>query len=363
MNSRVFSRKFVVGLLIYVVCFGVIAGVGLGVWWDFIENYELSRPKTTVKAYVDQLTPESIASGLEDFLSGLDSNVQSREESIQVLAETMMEPLTFAKMVTESTEDRYVYALLLNKQEIGQLAIQAQEAGKYGLRMWNVVEATYDLSCLIGEDVVVTVPEDFTVCVGKTELDSSYIMESGILYPVLEDFEGKFDLPAMVTYQVDGFLGNAETKILDRDGNVVQIAEDTNMNSFLPECSEQEMEEIDAFVPVFIEKYVNYSGGAKYSIEVNFKALTNLVVPDGELYEMFYSALRGLRFAASRSDTVQEITIHQYAALGNNRYLCDLTFDVLTVGRQGEEVHTENNMKLILLRTEKGLKAESLIRY
>ena len=53
---KIFSRKFVTGLLVYVVLFLIVLAVGLGIFWKFIASYEASRPKNTLKAYVSQLT-------------------------------------------------------------------------------------------------------------------------------------------------------------------------------------------------------------------------------------------------------------------------------------------------------------------
>jgi hypothetical protein len=54
--------------------------------------------------------------------------------------------------------------------------------------------------------------------------------------------------------------------------------------------------------------------------------------------------------------------VNQLADIGEGRYFCDVTYIVETVGREGA-VETTNNLKLIILETENGLKIEAMTRY
>lgn len=299
----------------------------------------------------------------EEFLATLDTNIQSLKESCAVISGALNEGFRTAKKSRESTDDRQVYALLSGNQEIGTLTIQAGEPGTYDFRIWEVCETVFDLSFLTADPVEVTVPETFQVTANGTVLDDSYITERDIPFEALEDFYKDYSLPAMVTYCVDSFLGDVALEILDSEGNPVSVTAEMNMNQFLPGCTDAEEQEIAAFIPVFLEKYVNFSGGAKNSIEINFKRLKQTLATDGELANLFYSALKGQRFTGSRKDTVEELVINQTAALENDRYFCDMSFRVKTIGRKYETVYTDNNMRLILVREESGLKVEAMTRY
>lgn len=362
-KNRLFSRKFCWGMAIYAVCFLLVTAIGLMIWWDFIDTYEQSRPKTAVNAFTGQLTAQAVCEGSEDFLSELDSRVQSREESCAVIDEALRDGFRSAKKSRESTDNRQVYALLSGDQEIGEFSITAGEAGKYGFRIWTFENASFDLSFLTGKTAEVTVPESFAVQVSGTVLDDSYIVARDLPYEALEEFYGKYDLPAMVTYSVDDYLGDIRLEILDESGNPVSVTEETDWDLFLPACTESEQAEIEGFVPEFLSRYVDFSGGARNSIEVNFKRLKQVSATDGELVDLFYSALKGLRFAASRRDTIEQIIINRTMPMEDDRYFCDVTFHVETVGRSYETVRTENNMKLILIREQDGLKTESFVRY
>ena len=54
--------------------------------------------------------------------------------------------------------------------------------------------------------------------------------------------------------------------------------------------------------------------------------------------------------------------MNQVSDMGGERFYCDLTYIVETVGREGA-VETTNNLKLIILETENGLKIEAMTRY
>lgn len=363
MKNKVFSRKFCLELLIYGAVFLLLTAIGLWIWWDFIDTYEQSRPKTAVNQYMQVLTAELVCEQSEEFLSQLDTNIQSPEESCSVISEALREDFRTAKKSRESTDSRQVYALLSGNQEFGTLTIQAGQPEKYNFRMWEVSEVSFDLSFLQGSPVEVTVPENFNVMVGEMVLDDAYIVQRDIPYGALEDFYESYSLPVMVTYRVDSFLGDINVETLDSTGKQVFITADTDMNQFLPACGGAEIQEICEFVPVFLEKYINFSGGAKNSLEVNFKQLKQTLATDGKLADLFYSALRGQRFTGSRSDTVEELSINQSAALESDRYFCDISFRVKTIGHSNETVYSDNNMRLILAREADGLKVEAMTRY
>ena len=92
-KAKVFSGKFLAGILIYAVVFLVVAGIGLGVFWKFIEAYEISRPKNTLKAYVEQLTAEQMCDASDELYATIDQHVQSREQFDRVIRDSVTEKL------------------------------------------------------------------------------------------------------------------------------------------------------------------------------------------------------------------------------------------------------------------------------
>lgn len=356
------SHRFLVGMVVYALVFLALTAMGLKFFWDFIAAYEQSRPKNSVVAYVEALTPEQMYAHSQESLSRIDHHIQSEEECVRIVADSLTEEITYAKKAGECTDTRQVYVLRCGQQVIGEFAITPEETDKYGFAHWEVTEQHFDFSYLEGQAVSVTVPQEYTVRAGGSVLDESYITESGIRYPLLEEFYDDYELPTMVTYTADHFLGTVSMEVTDPEGNPVEIGEDTDMDALLDNCTEAERQELEAIVKGFLEKYVKFSGSASRAVSINFKELKAYLVPDGTLSQRLWSAADGLKWAQSNGDTIASITLHHFVRLEEGRYLCDATYLVDTIGRKGT-VQTTNNIKLIIVQTEVGLRVESMTSY
>ena len=355
-------KRFVIGMVIYAVVFLMIAGAGLAIFWNFIDAYEQSRPMNAVKAYVASVTDQDLIDGSAELLNQLDTRIQTREEACDVIRSSITEDYTYAKKSRESTEDHQVYVLSSGKQLIGQFAITAGKADRYGFREWTVSEASFDFSHLLSESVSMTVPEEYSVQVNGNVLDESYITASGIEYTALEEFYDDYDLPTMVTYTAGNFLGNVQMEALDASGNVVAITEDTDMNSLLPSCEQKVADELTTFTKSFLNAYVVFTSSSTGSISYNYVQVMRHLVPEGELAKRLLTAIDGLRYAQSWSDTIQDIQINQLLDLGDGRYLCDVTYIIESYVKIGR-IQTENLLKLIIVETESGPRVEAMTRY
>ena len=162
-KNRKMSR-FVKGLVIYAVVFLSITAVGLGVLWKYIEAYEISRPRTAVASFVEELTEEQIRKCSESFLDRLDDNIQTPDQAFQVILESMTGEITYVKNGRESTSDHQVYMLRREGQVIGSLAIEQGSESTFGFTPWKVTEFSFDFTDLVGEGIEVTIPATLTVC-------------------------------------------------------------------------------------------------------------------------------------------------------------------------------------------------------
>lgn len=361
-NVKIFSGKFILGMVIYAVLFLVIAGVGLGLFWKYIEAYELSRPKNTVQAYMDQLTAEQMCIGSDELYGRIDTNLQNREQFDQVIRDSVDGNYSYAKKSSESTEDRQVFVVRSGKTPIGEFVISAGKEDKYGFRRWSVEEYSFDFSHLMGEGVQTTVPLGYSVLVNGVKLDDSYITQTGIRYSALEEFYGSYTLPTMVTYAAHGYLGDVTMEVLDAAGNPAVITSDMDMNSLLPQCSNEETEKVRQFVDAFVELWVKFSGSNNSTKGGNYHRLKKVLSSDGVLAERLYSALDGLTFGQSNGSKILEIPINRIVPLGDGYYICDITYVVRTNGRQGA-VDTTSNMKLVLATENGELKLKTMERY
>lgn len=357
------SKRFIKGMIVYALVFAVIAGTGLFVFWKFIEAYEQSRPINAVKAYVSQLSVEQMCDGSQALFAQLDHNIQSEEEACEIIRYSVSKDISYAKKGKESSLDRQVYVLRDGKQIIGEFTIVPEIKGKFGFMNWCVSESSFDFSYLLSEPISVTVPSDFTVYLNGTRLNDSYITQTDIPYEALEEFYDDYNFPTLVTYTADAFLGELGFEVIDREGNTVALKEDMDLSALLPACSQDDEARLFTFTRDFLSAYVIYTGGANgLSPAHNYYILYDYLIPKSELANRLYTAIDGLRYAQSNGDSIRAVDVHQLAVLDDVRYYCDVTYIVETWGREGA-VETTNNIKLIIVETENGLRVEAMTRY
>jgi hypothetical protein len=328
-----------------------------------MDAYEQSRPLTAVKAYMASLTEEQMCASSELLFAQIDNNIQSKEDACAVICEAVSDQISYVKKASGSFSEQQNYLLRAGKQTIGQFTIVPTEEGRFGFKNWTVSSSSFDFSYLLSEPISVTVPPENCVKLNGTVLDNRYIVQQDVEYEALEEFYGKYSLPTLVTYEVDSFIGELEFEILDRDGEPVIHYEDGDYTAFLPACSDETSDSLKGLIDAFIPAYVIYTGGANgYSPAYNYRQVEEYLIRGSELAKRMYTAIDGLQYAQSQRDSLKGILVNQTADIGEGRYFCDVTYIVETVGREGA-VETTNNLKLIILETENGLKIEAMTRY
>lgn len=355
------KHRLLLGMMIYAVVFLAALAVGLTVLWDYMESFENSCPKNTMDAYVEQLTAENMYDHADVFLAGLDDNLQDRQDICGVVESAMTDKVSYAKKTSESTSERQVYVLRCGSQEIGQVAITAGEPDKYGARAWSVEEQSFHFDHLMGLETSVTVPVDYMVSFNGAPLDESYISEENIPYPALEPFAGEFEMPELVTYRVDDYLGSCEFTVTAPTGQNVDLTEAVDWNLLIQTCTAEEEAELENLSKDFISKYIAFTSSRK-SVQKNYNRLAKLMVSGGELAKRLMNAIDGLQYAQSYGDSVVDFQVNQCVRISDERVMCDVSYILRTIGTKGA-VETTNNMKIVFLATSQGLKVEAIASY
>lgn len=362
-KTKRFKHGFLLGMIIYAVVFLIAAFFGLRYFWNFIAAFEESRPLNTINAYMDQLTVDHICDTQTEILKLAEDELVSEETCRQLMREALKDEITYAKKTSESTDTKTVYVLRSGSRIIGSVTMTATEIDEYNFARWKISEETFDLSFVLAESSYsVTVPENFQVYVNGELLDESYITESGIKYSAVERLYKDYDLPTMVTYKATVPLGECVGVVKDADGNEIVIDENTDYNVFLENCTDAEKTELKTFADAFVDSYVLFTGNSNDKAKANYQALMEYVVSGSDLASRMKMALDGLSYAQSKGDEVVSLTINRAISLGDGRYVCDVTYEVDTTGRNGV-VRTTTNVQIIVVRTEDGMKAEALNIY
>lgn len=356
------KKRFALGMLIYAVVFLLIAAAGLAVFWQFIEAYELSRPKTAVDAYIDSLTSQQIRSCSEEFLASLDGNIQTPDQAFEIMENALAEGITAAKNGRESSSEKMVYMLRSGEQTIGSVTIVPGDVESFGFTPWQVTEEVFDFAYLLHDGMTITVPAEFAVSLNGNTLNDSYITESDIPYSALEAFHGEFEMPTMVTYTVDNFLGDLPFAVSDSFGSPVEITPETDLNQFIPGCSEEEEAQLRSLTAEFLATYINYTGSANRMAHANLSRLKLLLVKGGELSERLSAAFGSLVYAQSYGDEILSTSFNGIYKLSTERYMCDVSYVLQSIGHKGA-VDTQQNMKIVFLMTNDGLRVEAITLY
>lgn len=359
-KSKRGSLIFVICMLSYALVFLCATAFGLDYFWNFIDAYEQSRPQNTVDNYMAQLTPQYVAERCDELIAQVDHNIQNEEVCAEVITEALRQGFTCAKKVKECTDTKQVYILRSGTEIIGQFQIEAVGQPSFGFTPWEITADSFDLSYLLTDTISVTTPHDYRVFVNGVELDQNKQTETGIHYTVLEEFYEKIDLPYQVSYAAGPCLGSISLQVTDPAGNPVTIDESTDMNQFLSFCSGEEQKDLSAFNKKFITRYVALLTSKNSNRYDNYNALVPYMNPGSDIATRTRDAVEGLASGRSNMDVVLSVTTNSCIRLDQDRYICDITYVVNSLRYVGW-VKSTTNVKVLVVHTEDGLKADILI--
>ena len=357
------SRGFAIFMILYALVVLGAAAWGLNQFWDYMDAYEKSRIKNTIDAYMEDVTPQYVCDRSGDLIDSIDHHLQSEEDCEQVILDFLSVGITYARKTAECTDTRTVYVLRSGGQVIGQVELVPQGETRYGFTPWAVSQDNFDLSFLVGSTDTITVDHTMQVYAGSVLLDESYVTETGLPYEAVKDFYGELELPYKVTYTAGPILGETVLHAVDAKGSTVTIAGEADLDPYLNNCTSAVHAELDAFNQDFINRYVRYLTSRRDTRQHNYEQLLPLLVDGSSLEIRVSNAYEGLEFGQSRSDTIISFTTNHIIDLGDGTYLSDVTYEVDSLGRDGELHRSINNAWLFLVRTEDGVKAERLLSY
>ena len=358
MNKK--NARFWLIIAICALSFLIVTVIGLNLFWDYMAAFEASRPQNAIDRYMAGVTAQSI-SALPDVLpQGYDTNLQSEEAARKAIADSIGS-ITYARNTKLTTDSKMVYMVLSGGRTLGSVTMTVVSTDSYGFSYWDVTDWQYDFSHLVGQAESITVPEGYPVYANGVALDESYITESDIRYDSIKEFYSQYDLPALCTYTAGPVLGPITVTVTKPDGTAVQIGEDTDLEQFLNNCTQQELDDVQKFLENFVQKYTDFTSvtGGKGYMQRNYNALVKLMVSGGKLAQRMQEAMAGLTWVTDRNAKVSSVTLDRCLRLEEGRYLCDFTYVVDTRDFEGKKEST-SSVRMIVVETQNGLRAESM---
>ena len=349
-------------MLLYAAIFLGVALLGLAFFWGYMDAYEDSRTKSTIETYIENLTPQYVYDRSGDVLDQIDPKLQSAEERDKALLDFLNGNITYAKKSSESTDTRMVYMLRRGMDTIGKVELEPTGKKRFGFTQWVISQDSFDLSCLLGDAATVTVDQSMQVYYGDMLLDESYVTETA-KYAAVEEHYDDLNLPYKKTYTVGPIFGEVELRVVNAEGNTVEIDDETDVDAFLNNCSDALHQELDTFIHDFIDRYTRYLTSRLDNRQENYNALVPLLLDGSDLKYRVSRAYDGFQYGQSKSDTITSFVTHYLIDAGDGKYLCDVTYEVDSLGRDGKLHHSVNNAQVILVRSGNSFLAERLISY
>ena len=156
---------------------------GLGIVWNYAEEYEFSRPENTIDAYTAELEQNNWMDSMRDVVKAMPHEMQTDAECIDFVKDMLSGDITYSRTATETGYDGISYALFCDGKKFGVVTIVEDKSYadklKYGMMPWMVANETFDFTALYS-NFEITVPSTFTVELNGNELGQEYIVAEGI---------------------------------------------------------------------------------------------------------------------------------------------------------------------------------------
>ena len=354
---------FIWFMLIYAFLLVAAACVGLKLLWDYIDNYEKALPVHKIDRYMQDLSESHIRKLSVGFVSSLDKNVQSDEESYTVIWSCFEDGVDYRKISSESSDDRIVYSIYNSERELGRVTL-VKRPDAVGEDTWAIGEEEYDFSFLLNSSSFV-IPENWSAYCGGRRLGVQYIVDRNIEYPFLSELYGRhFMVPHLYKYEIGNYLGEVEVKFMDPDGDEQPLTEITDGRAQMRLCSSAIENKMRDFAYGFIPLYINCLSNTTQNANANYSAISRLLVPGGDIDTRLRGAVYGQSFAQSRGTDMREMTINNVYDLGGGYYyLIDVSFSVDTYSDKGVSSSDTNMLLVVIMDDDEVIRADTMSLY
>lgn len=353
--------RFFLSMAIYALLFLMVTAAGLYCFWNYIARYEASLPDHAIERYISSLDKAEIQRISAEFVGCLDRNVQSEQDSFAAVEQFLNGQISFARKGKECRRNKMVYTILVDGKAVGSVTFTKGEDPRFGFAPWEVSEENYDFTGLLSAKEI-TVPDTWRVYSDGAALSRDYIVESGMEYTFLDGFYGgSLQLPHMVKYALDSYLGDVTLTAKDEQGKLWENLDALTEDDFLNTCTDTEKAELDDFIYKFITRYITFASNANNNVYGNMQLLLECVVKGSELEKRFQGTEDSMNYTHSKGDQLRELAVNRYADLGNGNFMVDVTFKVDTNGSQGWVTTTNGAKVLIVSIPSKGYQVSSML--
>lgn len=351
------SGRFLKGLLIYILIFVLLAAVALTVFSRYLKAFEESRVTTALNAHLSACAAGKLTYPWGLALGKLDAGLSAGSDS-RTWAQEKIRNATVRELRSVNS-DEIVYGLY-DESGFCFNSITLRQTGEehFGFTGWEVADETVNLEPYT-TTVSVTVPETYTVEVGGTVLDRSFITETGIPYEVLQPFRDVLGtLPTLARYSYGPVLGAEALTVRDSAGKEVPEELQTE-DHYLDNCTEADRQRVTDFVNRYLAAYLPYADDLNHAGMAYFYQVYVLIIPGGELEARIRQAQDGFEYGNVMGIDILSVNMDCCSDMGGGRYFTDFSYHIRTTGLNGP-TEEDYRMKLLLKEQNGVLLAEAM---
>ena len=204
------KRRFGKGLLAYILVFLVLSVAALGVFWYWLDNYELGRPQRTMENYLSAAD----SAYWENFLrtSGVE----------QGLLETLdLEDTSYFKKVDLYTDETPVFGIRFGDREMLVTSLKPGRELPFGQTTWDV-----DKVELVRSGLTVYAPPGAQILVDGQRIPEDCLTQTNAQKLSLSLLEqGRTDIPGLDRYEIDFIYSDERLSVFDAAGYLLPLSQ------------------------------------------------------------------------------------------------------------------------------------------
>ena len=334
-------NKFKWGMICYVTVFFSALAIVLKICWDFLGEYEASRPIHAMEDYLPTIDADLLKQLANEELNHFE---MTEYETPELLGEYVQKALPeypsyhFTKKF-DYTDEVPSYQILSEDLTIASVKLrQTDKTKKFGFPIWQVGEpsACLEISMTARYCVDIMADSDMIVQVNGKTLNEADITEQ---FPSVELSQNVTDLigqPAKLHYVIKGLyqppvvtakLSNGEplsSKLPAPNETIAKQEYDfTGQQSAILAAEHSE------YMKKLCTAYINYVFNKDRSPERNFNYLSAYLLKNGEAYKQLYDFMGELRWNqqyTARKDNL--LTAENFCHYSDSCFSCDTHFQM-----------------------------------
>lgn len=197
-------KNFYIGYAIFCALLAFSLSIGIGLFYDFIREYESSRPDHVIENYVSVIDGETFSSIAAEAISRYSSGFETEESSLSALKAAAKGGITFTKHIGSDGNDYDVYC----GGKLMRVTLSPDYEGKYGFTHYKVTNTEIYPEWIEerSSPISVIVPDGSSVSVNGKSVGNEYMKPEKLESASLSIFEQR-DF-ALVEYDLGYVFGS-----------------------------------------------------------------------------------------------------------------------------------------------------------